>query len=939
MEKMKTDSRIVVAGAGVAGLTAALHLAEKGFQITLVDKSDAAGGILPRLDIQFPNDHCGMCRLLPMIGREGSQDFCLKRGVFHDNIEFLPGTQVAGVSGNPGNLEVSLAPAPGRDLEQGQSGALSPEASGDVRVQPEPLTHVAAVILTGGGAIFNPADQVLYNMAELPNVVTALDFEQRVAGSALSRDAILRPSDNAEAKRIAWIQCVGSRTLGKGKGSPLCASACCMFSVKEAIHAKAITRGAADAAIFYMDMRTFGREYQKYRDHAQKDLGVRFIRCRVHSIEAGEEPGDLVINYVDSDGLRRSEIFDMAVLATGKSAPPEETQALADLAAVKGVHLLQSATRFKDISDTVKGAQAVVSEVESLVRDLAPSLKSHEGAAAPDSGNMASLTSKPKSLLVFVKSGDLLAGDDWTAIMDQAKIRFTLDMETVENLDPETLESMAALITNKKINRVLIAALRPSTTLPGKGKLEKLLGLPWPFIGIADLTPYFARQESDPDAWCHALAMIEASMRLLKRARIYPEHGRRTVKKALIIGGGPAGLMAAKSVADAGFNAVIVDRAEAVGGNARYITGSGIQSRLEALVREVSANPRIEILTGRTLKQHTGHAGNFRVLAASDSQEPVIVHHGAVILATGGGLNATRSYHWGEDERITTIAAFRDRVDTSDPALGTVNTVAMILCADSRKEPFNYCSRICCLKTLETAIVLKEKRPEIKIFIFYRDIMTYGSSEAVYTRAREMGIFFVQYQPDAKPRVSIGPDGLILEAFDPFSGFEMTLHPDMLCLAPGLIPGSGKPMAELLGVNLTPEGFIQEADYKWRPVDTGREGIFVCGLARAPGRIDEILEDGQAAAARAVRILDRDLLVPSPVTARVRDTACSRCGICIGVCPYGARYFSLTENKVKVDAAACQGCGSCAVACPNSATVISCFEDTALMEALEEMIS
>lgn len=921
METIKTDTRIVVAGAGISGLTAALHLAEKGFRITLVDRSDGSGGILPLLDIQFPNDHCGMCRILPMIGREGAQDFCLKRGVFHENIRFLPHTLVTGVTGNPGSLEVSLSPA-----------------SGNTQESLDPLTNVAAVILAGGGALFDPSGQVLYNMANLPNVVTALDFERLTAGSPLYQTTIPRPSDSAPANRVAWIQCVGSRNLGQG--SPFCASACCMFAVKEAVHAKKLTGNAMDAAIFYMDMRTFGREYQKYRDEAEKHRGVRFVRCRVHSIEAAEQPGDLDLFYVDSRGVRQKETFDMVVLSTGKSASVKEQEALDDLAKVKGVHLLQSATEFRDISDSVKGAQSVVSEVETLIRDLHPSTGPGLDETVAQTGQDASvLASKPNPLLVLVRGDDPLVSDDvWERIHELAAAGLQGNAFQAEHLDQETLERIRAHILEKKINRVLMAGVRPSTTLPGKAGLVRKLGLPIPFIGIADLTPYFVNTGSAEDASAHALSMVDASLRYLKRARIYPELGRKTVKKALVIGGGPAGLMAAKSLADTGCAVVIVDRAESLGGNSRYITGDGVRSGLDALLRDISANPGIEILTGYTIKEHTGHAGDFRAIAVSDTGDPVIIHHGAVVIATGGGMNKTRSYHYGEDDRITTIAAFREMVDSADPSLKSLKTVAMILCADSREEPFNYCSRICCLKTLETAIALKEERPDMKIFIFYRDIMTYGRSEAVYTRAREKGIFFVNYTPGEKPRVSIDNDRLILEAHDAFSGFDMALNPDMVCLAPGLVPGSGRSMAKLLDLDLTPEGFVREADYKWRPVDTGREGIFVCGLARAPGRIDEILEDGRAAAARAARILQRDLLVPSPVSAQVRDTACSRCGICIGVCPYGARYHSLVDNRVLVDAAACQGCGSCAVACPNSATVISGFEDTAIMEALESVL-
>ncbi len=607
------------------------------------------------------------------------------------------------------------------------------------------------------------------------------------------------------------------------------------------------------------------------------------------------------------------------------------------LASADGVFVLASATEFRDIAEAVKGAQAVISEVESLLRHLPEPQTGDQEESLPPAVDPAVFADRPSLLVVGVTRSRDLEDVPWETIKTRAESALCLRMEMMETLDDETLLQLRSLITENSINRVAIASENPSISLPSRKKLSELLGLPINFISIADLSPYFTTPDSPERLEAFILSRIETAVRFLKQARLYAQTDRTIVKKALIIGGGPAGLAAAKAVSDSGFESVILEKEDAVGGNIAEITGVGNQERLKSLVSGVKNDKQIQCLTGYTLKEHTGHAGVFKAVAVSGTGDPKIINHGALIIATGGKLNKPVSYLAGQNEKISGIADFRKQLEAGETDPASISTMGIILCTDSRENPFNYCSRICCMKSLETAILLKEKNPAAQVFIFYRDIMTYGKSEALYTEARQKGILFVQYDTNEKPRVSMDAGGLTLKARDRFSGFDLELALDILCLAPGVVPASIKSLASLLNLGLTDEGFIREADPKWRPVDTGREGIFIAGLARAPGRINEILEDGQAAAARAVRILQRNRLSPSAVVARVKDRTCSRCGICIETCPYGARYHSMVDDRVVVDPAACQGCGSCAVACPNSATVISGFEDQAILDALESV--
>jgi heterodisulfide reductase subunit A len=259
----------------------------------------------------------------------------------------------------------------------------------------------------------------------------------------------------------------------------------------------------------------------------------------------------------------------------------------------------------------------------------------------------------------------------------------------------------------------------------------------------------------------------------------------------------------------------------------------------------------------------------------------------------------------------------------------------MIQCAGSREEPRNYCSRICCLKALSNAIRIKETQPAAEVYVFYRDIMTYGESERIYTEARRKGVLFIPFDLNQRPQVRVDNGELIIAARDPVMGEDVELKPDMLALAVGVVPAQTKTLAGMLGIDLTADGFWQEADSKWRPVDSGREGVFVAGLGRAPARAEEAMREGEATALRALHLLAKDVLAPQRLAARVRQAICSRCELCIQTCPYAARYKDPETGAILVDHAACQGCGGCAAVCPNSATVMGDFEDNGILDMIE----
>ncbi|MDY7032834.1 MAG: FAD-dependent oxidoreductase, partial [Thermodesulfobacteriota bacterium] len=432
---------ILVVGAGIAGIKSALELAETGYKVILTDSSPQVGGILSKLDHQFPTDHCGMCRMLPLIGREYASQHCMRKSLFHDNIEILPFTEVKSIQGDVGAYKVDLLkkaryvntdvcnglgrcvdvcpievpdefnhgltmrkaiyqPVP-HNIPQmllidaqacdkcGECVKVCPVGAVDLEAQDETSqVEVNAIIFASGTTLYDPAtqdDAKAYTVSE--DVVSSLAFERILSGTGTYNGAIQRPSDGKLAKRIAWIQCMGSRNRRQGRD--YCSSICCMFALKEAVLAHEKGGSDVETTIFYMDMRTFGKDFYQYRQSAEEKYGVRLIRCRVQEV-LREADGTLLIRYFDPEsGEFCTSRYDMVVLSTGQ-APFEDNRKIAELLGLDlsssgliptmdfekvrtpkpGVFICGSLMGLTDISEAITGGIAAAGEASKLLSSI-----------------------------------------------------------------------------------------------------------------------------------------------------------------------------------------------------------------------------------------------------------------------------------------------------------------------------------------------------------------------------------------------------------------------------------------------------------------------------------------------------------------------------------------------------------------------------------------
>ncbi|MFH1480962.1 MAG: FAD-dependent oxidoreductase, partial [Pseudomonadota bacterium] len=722
----------------------------------------------------------------------------------------------------------------------------------------------------------------------------------------------MRPSDGKEIERIAWFQCVGSRD--KQADADFCSSVCCMFAIKEALLSKEKSDGRVDASIFYMDMRTFGKDFQRYRDRAEKDHGVRFMRNRVHSVELTGNSGTLKVIYADTAGNKLEEGFDLIVLATGQS-PPAGTEALAEMTGIdlnpwgfcktegfslsktgkEGILISGSFSGLRDISESVIQASSASLAASRFIHSKGGGLALQPEDKIPHRDVAREVPHIAVSLCTcngeVERSAELDRLIDWLKEQDSVTEVHTIGQICTQ----EGWGQLQEALKKSMPNRVLIASCMPYIFARKLKELGEAIGLNPNLMDVLDIRgpSFYGRDQNKEQVTGEIRALLAMGLGKLEGMDPDPLLTTRIHQKALVIGGGIAGMSSALAIADHGFKVTLVEKDEELGGNLRSlyrtIDGQSPQELLENTLSRVEKHPNIQVYKKTQVIHSHGSVGRFVTTIEKEGGVGEALEHGVTILATGGTEAKTESYAYGKTDAVLTQHELEKRLADGSADPKKINTVAMIQCVDSREEPRNYCSRICCNSALKNALQLKEQNPEIDIYIFYRDIMAYGFLETYYTQARRAGVIFVQYQTDGKPQLTVDNGTLTLSAIDPILGREIMVRPDLLILSTGIVPNNGRSLADLYGVEVNQDGFFQEAESKWRPVDFIKEGLFMAGLAHSPRTITESIAMAEAASQRALRILNSEKLASGGIVAQVRHSLCSLCERCIGACPYGAR--------------------------------------------------
>ena len=822
----------------------------------------------------------------------------------------------------------------------------------------ETQLHVGAVVLATGSRTFDPSDLDTYRYTESPNIITSMEFERILSASGPYMGHLMRPYDREEPRKIAWIQCVGSRSRQNG-AKPYCSSVCCMYAVKEAVIAKEHAHGDLDTAVFFMDMRTYGKEFEQYYDRASRSHGVRFIRSRVHSVDPVGD-GDLKISYTEENGELNSETFDLVVLSTGF----EISQASVDLARKLGVDLDENrfakTESFRPVATSVPGIY--VCGALQGPKDIPQSVTEASAAAAlsgallsgsrwnecrevimPEESNVKG---EPPRIGVFVCHCGINIGGvvDVPAVRDYARtLPYVVYVEdNLYTCSQDTQIKMAEVIREQGINRVVVAACTPKTHEPLFQETLQNAGLNKYLFEMANIR--------NQDSWVHGKdprSATEKAKDLVRMAAAkaailepLPETELELNPVTMVIGGGAAGLTAAENLADQGYDVHLVERSAELGGQARFLyktwRGEDIQDGLGRLMARVEQHPKITIHLETEIVHVDGFVGNFSSVLRKNEGPETTIEHGVAIIATGGEEYKPDEYLYGGNPLVLTHLELDRLFSTDDPSITEIGCVVFIQCVGSRQPDRPYCSRVCCTHTIESTLELKRRNPEINVYVLYRDMRTYGEREELYNRAREQGVIFIRYDTDDKPVVTETGGKIEIEVRDPILGEKIRLNPDLLTLATAIVPSDESNLARLFKVAKDDSGFFIEAHAKLKPVDFATDGVFLCGLAHYPKSLDESIEQALAAAGRASACLAAEKVMVGGTVAEVDPACCSRCGMCVEICPFGAAGFT-EQGHAAVNAALCKGCGLCTASCRSGALTLKCYDDSQIMAMIEQM--
>lgn len=990
---------VMIVGAGISGMQSALDLAEVGYKVYIVEKSPAIGGRMPMLDKTFPTNDCSMCILSPKLVECGR----------HRNIEILTCSDILDLKGQPGNFNVKINKRPryvdpekclgcGSCTEecpvkvpnefnqllskrkaiyklypQAYPNAYmiddtkclrhkKPKACGkcikacpvdaiDHNMQEEKVEiNVGAIIMCPGYELFDAELRGEYGYGIYDNVLTSLQFERMLSASG-PYEGHIQKADGTTPKKIAFIQCVGSRDVSLCRG--YCSSVCCMYATKEAVIAQE-HEPELKTTIFNMDIRAFGKDYEKYYNRAQNDYGVRYIKCMISSVKELQQTKELRVRYRTPDGSMVEEDFNMIVLSVGLKPTADSVELanilgielnqynfcqLKDLTGVQtsrdGIYVAGVFSGPKDIPETVMQASAAAGDSAAFLSEARNTLVS-EREFPPEK----SISEEEPRLGVFVCH----CGINIASVVD---IESTLEhVKTLPNVvyatnnlyacSQDSQAAMKELIEEHKLNRIVVASCSPRTHKPLFQETMREAGLNPSLFEMANIR--------DQCSWVHMKEPKKAtekakdliSMAVAKAATLKPVYNVTVdvTRSALIIGGGVAGMTAATSLVKQGYQVSLLEKSEQLGGTALRIkegfNDENVQGYVKDLINTVQNNSNIELYAGSDILEVSGYMGNFTTKLTSGQE----IKHGVTIIATGAEELKPTEYLYGEDARVMTQLELDEAINNKDDKVKNAQNIVMIQCVGSREENRPYCSRICCTKTMKLALKLKKVNPNASIIVLYRDIRTYSFNEDYYRQARENGVIFIRYDVENKPNVELvsenGQNIIKVTTTDHILREPITIDADLVTLAAPIVPQeTNQRLSQLFKVPLNPDNFFQEAHMKLRPVDFAAEGVYMCGLAHGPKTIDESIAQAKAAAGRASSILCHETLESKGVVAVIEPSKCAACLTCVRLCPFKAPRIN-DSHVAEVEAVICQGCGTCAGECPNKAITLQSYSDKQL---------
>jgi heterodisulfide reductase subunit A len=998
----KTGSVLVVGG-GISGVQTSLDLAESGFKVYLVEKRPSIGGVMSQLDKTFPTNDCSMCILSPklveaarhpmitmmtlteVMAIEGEapnftvtlkkhpryvrEDRCVGCGVCAEKCPVKVPSEYELSMMQRKAIYVPYAQAVPMKfaidsnkclwLTKGRCGNCKKVCPADaVDYEAKEVIEkvdVGAVVLAPGYDLFDSRLKREYGYGDYKNVLSSLEFERVLSATGPYQGHVVRPSDHKTPIRVAFIQCVGSRD--EKVGNPYCSSVCCMYAIKQAIIAQEHTAGLKPT-IFFMDIRAFGKEFEDYRIRAEKEYGIKMHRgTRVASVDENPANQNLVLRYSDGSNIGEEE-FDLVVLSSGFE-PPAAAKDLSDRLGVKlnafgfadtgvytpletsrkGIFASGAFTAPKDIPTTVAEASGAAAKAGGLVFPKRISIDE----VVKETPETDVKGQEPRIGVFVCDCGINIKGTvDVPSVVEYVKTlpNVVYAEENKYTCSADSQVRIKDMIKQHNLNRVVVASCTPRTHEPLFQSTMKEAGLNMFLFEMANIR--------DQCSWIHMHEPEKATQKAKDLTRMAIAKSRflepltksklGVTHKAVVVGGGLSGMTAALDIAKQGFEVDLVERTGELGGRMvnLYTPEGGRKPKDVAneIIDKVKGCGKITVHLNSEVQDVTGFVGNFKVKVSGKEIET-----GAIVVATGGKEYEPKEYSYGKNKHVVTQNELEQKLVHGDVRGHKV--IAMIQCVGSRTTEAPYCSRVCCSKAVKNAIEVKKKDPSAEVYIFHKDIRTYGFRELLYKEAGELGVKFIRFPESEMPEMVEEGGKMKVIANDVVLGAKVQVHADLLVLSTGIRPNhDNEELAKMLKVPLSKDGYFLEAHMKLRPVDFATNGIYLAGLAHWPKFMDECIAQASGAAARAMTIISKEYLETQGIIAAVNDIICDGCGICEPVCEYKA--ISIVKDpkdpeklQAIINEGLCMGCGTCVAACPSGAMEQKGFKNQQIIAQID----
>lgn len=986
---------VAVIGGGVAGLRSTLDLQCAGFRVALIERQSHLGGLLPMMDRQYPGNHCGMCRMLPRANGADLLHGCLKRGLNMPGVRVMLRSTVEDIQGHSGQFQLEIRMAergvnqerciscgrcievcpesspegskadPGRALRWAAEGPIPPvpvwiEALcnrcgrcievcpvGAIDLDGQDATselQASRVILAPGSMEMDPLRVSQFGHGRYPDVVTAVEWES-MEQSADPVEPLRRPSDSRLIQRAAFILCAGSREME----SPWCSAYCCLAAIRQGSALAQRNPGCA-IMLYGMELRDFPHGGHIYARERVLSGDLHWVRCRPSVVLRDAKKSVLLIRHLDEAGRSVDAEAELVVLMTGR-APWTMSPGLADklgvlevaggfpvapregdpITAVPGIFL---AARGPGVIEdqVIHGAAAASAVISSLSGGNRSGL---EDSSVMEIGELHSVSSP---CLVLCRC--------------QGEISQLLDMERLGTaLSPmfREIKIVSELCAESGLDEVL-PSLRGANPLvigacariPHRHRVEACLAknnIAWNRVRVVPIRERLCWGLTTSMAERLSAAIHAITCELLVAKSITYDRGNtdECVPRLLVLGAGPSGLTAANTAARNSLEVVVVEHEDRTGGRLVQMPSRVGEIEplrlLDNLMASVQETGLVHIRTNSALKSLEGRGGRFTASISDREGHVEELEFGAVVLAIGANEASSELYKASMDGPVITHTDLERMLAEGLSAVAPESRIIMLQCVGSRCDERPYCSRFCCLRTIANALSCCQLRDDLRVEVWYSDMMMPGLLELEFLKARERGVRFRRIDGSQAPRIDAGRTSARVEALMVGGWGVVSEEADLVVLGLGAdAPPDASKLASILGIDLEETGFFRSADPKWRPTDSSREGIFLAGSAAGPRRLPNVLLSGMAAGQGAANMLLSRAKAPGASTDERR---CVACQLCVETCPADARSLNPDDLTIQVSERLCMQCGLCAMVCPSGAARIAARERDPIIRAVE----